>query len=73
MKASVPQFQSFAEVVRWVIQELGGLCPSQERLLQWKAEPQREDLRDVRFHVQEARCQICLAVLEQEGSSPQSS
>lgn len=59
-----PQLDSFAEVVRWVIEELGALCPSAERLAAYQADPQAAEYHDVRYHVEEAGCPICRAELQ---------
>ncbi len=67
MSDPLPQLESFGDVVRWVIQELGAMCPSRQRLLAWRENPHDAHLRDVGYHVQEARCPICQAELEREG------
>ena len=64
MRETVPRLHSFTEVVRWVIDELGALCPSPERLRAYTADPQAAEHRDVRYHVEEAGCSICRAELE---------
>lgn len=61
MSTPPPQLTSFAEVVRWVIDELGAMCPSPERLAAYLANPQAAEYRDVRYHVEEAGCAICRA------------
>lgn len=68
MNEPVPQLQTFADVVRWVVEELGALCPSPQRLAAYLADPQAPEYRDVRYHVEEARCPLCRAELG--GSSP---
>ncbi len=64
MSEPLPQLSSFAEVVRWVIEELGALCPSPERLAAYHAHPHAAEYRDVRYHVEEAGCPICRAERE---------
>ncbi|HOA52897.1 MAG TPA: hypothetical protein PKI05_11630 [Thermogutta sp.] len=56
-----PQLQTLGDVVRWVINELGAMCPSPERLAAYLADPGAPELRDVRYHVEEAGCPICRA------------
>ncbi|GIW93026.1 MAG: hypothetical protein KatS3mg110_1067 [Pirellulaceae bacterium] len=55
------QFRSFADVVRWVIEELGAMCPSPERLAGYWENPGAVEYRDIRYHVEEAGCPICRA------------
>lgn len=65
---SLPQttrFSNFAEVLRFVINEMGALCPSEARLLQYRANPSSPDCHDVHYHVREAACRLCNADLEQ--------
>ncbi len=54
-----PGPQNLADVVRWVVEELGALCPSQERLQAYRASPQDPAFEDVRYHLEIARCRIC--------------
>lgn len=69
-----PPLKTLGDVVRWVIEELGALCPSAERLQAYFQNPQDPQLRDVRYHVEEAGCSICRAelglVTTSRGSSP---
>jgi len=67
MSEALPELASFADVVRWVIDELGALCPSPERLTAYAANPQAAEYHDVRYHVEEACCPICRAELEAVG------
>lgn len=59
MDGSLPKLFSFSDVVHWVVEELGGLCPSPERLAAYLADPSADEYRDVRYHVEEARCPLC--------------
>ena len=68
MSDPTDRLQTFGDVVRWVVQELGALCPSQQRLLSWHHHPEDPSLQDVRYHVLEARCPICQAELQREAS-----
>jgi len=61
MGEPIPELHSFADVVRWVVEELGALCPSPQRLDAYHARPQAAEYRDVRYHLEEARCPICRA------------
>ena len=63
MSDIVPKLHSCEEVVVWVIEELGALCPSPERLASYAANPQAEH-HDIRYHVEEAGCRICRATIE---------
>jgi len=56
-----PQVHSFADVVRWVIEELGAMCPSPERLAAYLADPAAPEYRDLRYHVEEVGCPLCRA------------
>jgi len=56
-----PQLNSLGDVVRWVVDELGALCPSPERLRQYFKNPQDSAFRDVHYHVEELKCPICNA------------
>lgn len=66
MSESPLHLKDFRDVVSWVVEELGALCPSQQRLLAWHKNPHDEQLRDVAYHVQEAKCPICQAELDRE-------
>lgn len=59
-----PQLNSFGDVVRWVIDELGALCPSAARLAAYRVNPHAPEHHDVRYHVEEAGCRICRAELQ---------
>lgn len=59
--------QTLAEVVRWVVDELGALCPSRERLEAYSTAPDESSLEDVRYHVEVARCRICTVLLQKAG------
>ena len=56
-----PRLNSLGQVVRWVIDELGAMCPSPERLAAYLANPRDPALADVRYHVEDAACPICRA------------
>ena len=64
-EAKMPEFHSFGEVVRWVVEELGAMCPSPERLAAYARDPEASDSSDVRYHVEEAGCRLCQVELEQ--------
>lgn len=53
------RLNTFETMVRWAIEEAGGFCPSAERLARYAREPDAVDLRDVRYHVEEAGCRLC--------------
>ncbi len=55
----LPQLKSFEDVVRLVIEELGALCPSLERLAAYRLRPNAPEFSDVRYHIREAHCQLC--------------
>jgi len=57
----LPQLHCFGDVVRWVIDELGAMCPSGERLAAYLADPLSAEHADVRYHLQEAGCRLCRA------------
>jgi len=59
--AALPRLHSFADVVRWVIEELGAMCPSPERLAAYVADPAAPEYRDLRYHVEEVGCPLCRA------------
>jgi hypothetical protein len=67
MPAHLSQLDSFGEVVRWLIEELGAFCPAAQRLRAYAARPDDPSLRDVRYHVQEAGCRLCRDELEALG------
>ena len=52
---------NFSEVLHRVVHEAGALCPSDERLTLYLASPDETELRDVRYHVEEAGCPLCAA------------
>jgi len=52
---------SLVEVVRFVIEEMGALCPSEERLAAYADNPLSPELIDVDYHIRLARCPICNA------------
>lgn len=56
-----PCLNTLGDVVRWVVDELGAMCPSAERLAAYWAHPPDPGLGDVRYHVEEAGCPICQA------------
>ena len=61
----MPTPKSFGDVVRFVIEELGAICPSPERLAAYAADPEASEFSDIRYHVREAGCRLCRAELEQ--------
>ena len=63
--ASMPVFESFGDVVRWIIEETGAMCPGNGRLAAYAADPQASELSDVRYHVEEARCRLCQVELRE--------
>jgi len=66
-----PELETLGDVVRWVVAELGVLCPSPERLAAYFANPDDASLRDVRYHVEETHCPICRAEREMmQGETP---
>ena len=67
-KTPMPDLPSFGDVVRWVIDELGAMCPSLERLQAYRRMPEAPALRDVRYHVEEASCRLCRADLQDRGA-----
>lgn len=54
---------SLADVVHWVVTELGAFCPSPERLAAYRRTPHIPELEDVRYHVEVVKCKICSAGL----------
>ena len=54
---------NFSEVLHRVVHEAGALCPSDQRLSLYSASPEKAELRDVRYHVEEAGCPLCAARL----------
>ncbi|MCR4415324.1 MAG: hypothetical protein NUV77_23170 [Thermoguttaceae bacterium] len=66
MLPATPEFRAFADVVHWVIDELGAMCPSAERLAAYRLHPDAPEYRDVRYHVEEAACRLCRAELERQ-------
>jgi len=64
-----PAMNSLGDVVRWVVEELGAFCPSPERLAEYWRQPDAPQYRDIRYHVEEARCPICLAERPEENHS----
>lgn len=60
-RSDIRQLRTLSDVVRWVIREVGAMCPAQERLTAYFANPADPGLRDVRYHVEEAGCPICRA------------
>lgn len=64
-ESNMPKLESLGDVVRWVIEEVGAFCPSPERLAKYRSNPNADDLRDVRYHVEEAGCKLCRYELSQ--------
>ncbi len=65
-----PPMNSFGDVVRWVVEELGAFCPSAERLAAYWRKPFDPQYRDIRYHVEEAQCPICLADRPEKPKEP---
>jgi DNA-directed RNA polymerase specialized sigma24 family protein len=61
----LPSFATLADVVQWVIDELGAMCPTPDRLRAFESQPNAPELRDVRYHVTVAQCKLCQAELGQ--------
>ena len=53
--------RNFHEVLQRVVHEAGVLCPSDGRLMLYLASPSEVELRDVRYHVEDAGCPLCAA------------
>ena len=53
--------RNFHEVLQRVVHEAGVLCPSDGRLMLYFASPSEVELRDVRYHVEDAGCPLCAA------------
>ncbi len=64
MNHSEPPLHSFGDVVHWVIEERGAMCPSPQRLAAYRQQPHDKQFSDIRYHVEEAGCRICRALLE---------
>lgn len=64
----LPHFATLTDVVRWVIEELGAMCPAPARLEMYRVNPTARELRDVRFHVEEAGCKICRGELSPDAN-----
>jgi len=52
-------FHSFEDVLRFVVDDIGALCPSAERMENYWHNPSEEECADIRYHVQECRCRHC--------------
>lgn len=52
-------FTSFHDVVRFVVDEMGALCPGPDRLEEYRQSPHQEGFRDLRYHIEEAGCRHC--------------
>ncbi|GBD36680.1 hypothetical protein HRbin36_01807 [bacterium HR36] len=59
-----PIFRRFEDVLDFVVNEIGALCPSEERLRQYAANRTGRNFSDIRYHVEEAKCRLCLVELE---------
>lgn len=53
--------RNFHEVLMRVVNEVGALCPSDERLARFEQQPQAVEFSDLRYHIQEAQCPLCQA------------
>ncbi len=62
---NLPTLTSLGDVVRWAIDELGAMCPSLERLENYRRQPNSGDLSDVRYHVDESNCRLCCEELKE--------
>jgi hypothetical protein len=60
----LPQVTRFGDVVLWVIEEAGALCPTSERLAEFAAHPKSVEFTDVSYHIREADCRLCSVELE---------
>lgn len=66
----VPYHQaSVVELIGWLIDDVGAMCPSDERLIEFAATDVNAlaadptAFRDVRYHVHEAKCVLCQVTL----------
>ena len=57
--ADVPR--NFHEVLMRVVNEVGALCPSDERLAQFEQQPHSAEFSDLRYHIEEVPCPLCQA------------
>jgi RNA polymerase sigma factor (sigma-70 family) len=64
-----PNVTRFGDVVLWVIEEAGALCPSPERLERYSSQRSLTEFPDVQYHVEEANCQLCQASFDIDCSS----
>lgn len=55
--------KSFVALLRWLVEELGAMCPSSERLEAFAANPKEPSFHDLRFHVNGAGCKLCQSLL----------
>lgn len=65
-----PRLKNLGDVVRWVVDELGALCPSPERLKSFFDNPRDPAVRDIRYHVEEVKCPICNAEWDAQKDRP---
>ncbi|MCL6508920.1 MAG: hypothetical protein K6T59_18080, partial [Bryobacteraceae bacterium] len=61
------EFNSFEDVLRFVVDEMGALCPDPLRVQKYAQNPNNEGFCDVRYHVEEAGCRHCREELSEEG------
>lgn len=53
------RFASFNDVLRFVVEEMGALCPDPQRVEAYVETPNALELSDVRYHIEEADCRLC--------------
>ncbi|MCS7166050.1 MAG: hypothetical protein RMI91_08455 [Gemmatales bacterium] len=56
-------FSRFEDVLDFVINEMGALCPSVERLWHYVRQPGAPEFDDIRYHVEQVHCRLCRAEL----------
>jgi DNA-directed RNA polymerase specialized sigma24 family protein len=61
---AMPEIRRFGDIVRWVIEEMGALCPSLERLKEYAKRPEAPEFSDILYHVEEAGCRHCRIELD---------
>ena len=59
VSADVPR--NFHEVLMRVVNEVGALCPSDERLACFEQQPDAAEFSDLRYHIDEVPCPLCQA------------
>ena len=61
----LPPLRTFDDVLRFVIEEMGAMCPSLSRLTDYVANRHVKDFSDVHYHVEEADCRLCQAKINE--------